>query len=244
MMATESQRYVVIGLGGIGGIVLRMLVPYLFHRDEDACVYAVDGGSFEESNRGRQHFERLGPKAVVLAEGLDEAYGDRVTIVPVPEYITPQRARFAISEGDVVFCTPDNHSTRRVVERRCRRLRDVALFSGGNDGVEDENTGTYGNAQVYLRAGDRNITNPLSRFHPEIRKPADQLPTQQGCGIATASAPQLLFTNLAVASTLLGAFYSWYHPAALRQHLSDSAPRRLAEHNCTFAIPLHGVDGL
>ncbi len=209
MMAAESQRYVVIGLGGIGGIVLRMLVPYLFHRDEGACVYAVDGDSFEESNRGRQYFERLGPKAVVLAEGLDGAYGDRVTVVPVPEYITSQRARFAISDGDVVFCTPDNHATRRVVESRCRRLRDVALFSGGNDGVEDENTGTYGNVQVYLRVGDRNITNPLSRFHPEIAKPADRLPTQQGCGVATASAPQLLFTNLAVASTLLGAFYSW-----------------------------------
>jgi len=209
MMAAEAQRYVVIGLGGVGGIVLRMLVPYLFHRNEGACVYAIDGDSFEEKNRGRQHFERLGPKAVVLSEGLSAAYGDRVTIVPVPEYITSQRARFAISDGDVVFCTPDNHSTRRVVESRCRRLRDVALFSGGNDGVEDGNTGTYGNAQVYLRSGGNNITNPLSHFHPEIRKPADQLPTQQGCGVSTTSAPQLLFTNLAVASTLLGAFYSW-----------------------------------
>jgi hypothetical protein len=209
-MGTDSKRYVVIGLGGVGGIILRMLVPYLFHRDDGASVYAVDGDSFEESNRGRQHFERLGPKAVVLAEGLSTSYGDRVTIVPVPEYITPQRARFAIGEGDVVFCTPDNHATRRVVESRCRRLRDVALFSGGNDGVEDGNTGTYGNAQVYLRAGGRDVTNPLSRFHPEIRKPADKLPTQQGCGIATTSAPQLLFTNLAVASALLGAFYSWF----------------------------------
>ena len=209
MMGTESQRYVVIGLGGIGGIVLRMLVPFLFHRGDDASVYAVDGDSFEESNRGRQHFERLGPKAVVLAEGLSAAYGDRITIVPVPEYITPQRARFAIREGDVVFCTPDNHATRRVVESRCGRLRDVALFSGGNDGVDDGNTGTYGNAQVYLRVDGCDVTNPLSRFHPEIRKPADLLPTQQGCGVATTSAPQLLFTNLAVASALLNAFYSW-----------------------------------
>jgi hypothetical protein len=208
-MATEPQRYVVIGLGGTGGIVIRNLVPFLFHRGESASVYAMDGDSFEESNRGRQYFERLGPKAVVLAEGLDAAYGDRVTIVPVPEYITPQRARFAIREGDVVFCTPDNHATRRVVESRCQRLRDVALFSGGNDGVEDGNTGTYGNAQIYLRADGCDITNPLSRFHPEIRKPADRLPTQQGCGVATASAPQLLFTNLAVASSLLNAFYSW-----------------------------------
>ncbi len=45
-MATEEQRYVLVGLGGIGGIVVRMLVPYLFHRGEPAAVYAIDGDSF------------------------------------------------------------------------------------------------------------------------------------------------------------------------------------------------------
>jgi len=199
----------VIGLGGIGGIVARMLVQFLHHVGGPAQVCLVDGDTFEESNRGRQMFRRLGPKSVVVAEELGQAYGDGVTLVPVPEYVTPQRARFLIGEGDVVFCTPDNHATRRVVERRCARLAETALFSGGNDGVEAGNPGTYGNVQVYLRKAGRDVTNRLSTFHPEIARPADKLPTDQGCGELLHAAPQLLFTNLAVASALLGAFYAW-----------------------------------
>jgi len=89
------------------------------------------------------------------------------------------------------------------------RLRSVTLFSGGNDGVENGKTGTYGNVQVYRRKAGRNLSNPLSRFHPEIAHPADRLPTAQGCLAALASAPQLLFTNATVAAAMLGAFYAW-----------------------------------
>lgn len=79
-----------------------------------------------------------------------------------------------------------------------------------NDGIEDGKTGTYGNVQVYLRRNGSNVTNRLSRFHPEIAKPKDRLPTAQGCMALVPSAPQLLFTNVAVAAAMLGAFYSWH----------------------------------
>ena len=65
-----DERYVVVGLGGVGGIVLRNLVSFLRHRGKPSVVYAVDGDSFEERNRDRQFFGRLGPKAEVLAEEL------------------------------------------------------------------------------------------------------------------------------------------------------------------------------
>jgi hypothetical protein len=211
MSGPARQRYVVIGLGGVGGLVLRLLVPFLHHEGRPVTVLAVDGDHFEGRNRARMLFDRLGPKSVVLAAELSEAYGygDRVPIVPVPEHVTPQRARTLIQHGDVVFCQPDNHATRRLVERRCARLADVALFSGGNDGVENGEGGSYGNVQVYLRRGGRDLTNPLSAYHPEIARPTDRLPAEQGCGALAASAPQLLFTNAAVAAALVGAFYAW-----------------------------------
>jgi hypothetical protein len=34
-------------------------------------------------------------------------------------------------------------------------------------------------------------------------------PSEAGCAVALASAPQLLFTNAAVASAMLGSFYAW-----------------------------------
>jgi hypothetical protein len=205
----HPQRYVLVGLGGIGGLVLRLLVPFLHSLGKRATVLAVDGDSFEERNRGRMAFGRSGPKAEVLAEEMAPTYGDRVTLLPVPHYVTARNVSALIVEGDVVFCQPDNHRTRRIVERRCARLPDVALFSGGNDDVVQGKTGTFGNVQVYLRARGHNVTNPLSRFHPEIARPADQLPTTRGCAATAASAPQLLFTNAAVAAALLGAFYAW-----------------------------------
>jgi hypothetical protein len=209
MRPENAQRYVVIGLGGTGGLVLRLLVPFLYHEAPSATVLAVDGDEYEERNRARMWFDRCGPKATVLAEDLAAAYGDRVTLLPVPHYVTPQRAPWLVREGDVVFCLPDNHATRRLVERRCARLRDVALFSGGNDGVEEDKTGTFGNVQIYLRAGGRDVTNPISAFHPEIARPADRLPGAAGCAAAAASGPQLLFTNAAVAAAVVGAFYAW-----------------------------------
>jgi molybdopterin/thiamine biosynthesis adenylyltransferase len=189
--------------------VLRLLVPFLHAEGSRVTVMAVDGDTFEESNRSRMIFDRLGPKAVVLAEDLAEPYGDRVNILPVPEYVTAGNVASLISSGDAVFCQPDNHATRRLVERHCASLSDVALFCGGNDGIEDGKTGTYGNAQVYLRREGCDLTNRLSAFHPEIAEPADALPTDLGCAEAAASAPQLLFTNLAVASAMLAAYYAW-----------------------------------
>lgn len=205
----EAQRYVVIGLGGIGGLVLRLLVAYLHSLRQPATVLAIDGDVFEERNRARMLFERPGAKAVVMSEEISATYGDRVTVVPIPSYVTPRNIARYIDEGDIVFCQPDNHATRRVAERRCGRLRDVTLFSGGNDGVENGKTGTFGNVQVYRRANGRDLSNPISRFHPEIAHPADRLPSDQGCVAAMASAPQLLFTNAAVAAAMLGAFYAW-----------------------------------
>jgi molybdopterin/thiamine biosynthesis adenylyltransferase len=205
----DASRYVVIGCGGVGGIVLRGLAQFLHTEEPGALVVAVDGDVFEERNRSRQVFDRGGAKPVVLVEELARHYGDRLRLEAVPFYLTAQRARRMIPEQSVVFLAVDNHMSRLVSERRCRRLRDVALFSGGNDGIEDGKTGTYGNVQVYLRSGGRDLTNRLSRFHPEIERPRDRLPTELGCQAQLASAPQLLFVNLQVAAAMLNAFYAW-----------------------------------
>ncbi len=201
--------YVVIGAGGIGSWLLRLLVPYVHSSDPGARLSIVDGDSFEAANRSRVAFTEYGPKAVVLAAELAELYGDQINLVPVPDYFTRRNARDLIAPADVVFCQPDNMATRRLVEQRCMRLRDVALFSGGNDDVTDPSGGTFGNVQVYLRQGGANATNPLSTFHPEIAHPADRAPDARGCTAAAASAPQILFTNASVAAAMLSTFFAW-----------------------------------
>lgn len=205
----EPRRHVVIGLGGIGSWLIRLLVPFLHDAEPGAIVLALDGDAFEPGNRGRMAFARLGPKAVVLAEELAASCGARVNVVPAPVYVNARNAREWIREGDVVFCAPDNHATRRIVERRCARLHDVTLFLGGNEGTSDPSRGALGAVLVYRRERGRDLTHRPSRFHPEIARPADRPPDARGCGSALPDTPQLVFTNAAVAVAMLSAFFSW-----------------------------------
>src|SRR5262249_31310052 len=115
-----------------------------------------------------------------------------------------------ILPGDHVFLCVDNHPTRKLVSEHCGRLPAVALFSGGNEGVDPpRGRGTYRNVQGYLRQDGRDLTAPLTRLHPEIAAPKGKAPTDLSCAELALSTPQILFTNLAVASAMLNAFFAY-----------------------------------
>ncbi|GEM_PF-2438880 len=100
-------------------------------------------------------------------------------------------------------------SGRRMAEH-CVGLSDVALFSGGNDGVNPPNErGTYGNVQIHVRRDGTDWTAPLTKFHPEIRQAEGELPGGPNCGQMAESIPQILFANLGVASAMLNAFFAY-----------------------------------
>jgi len=204
-----TRPIVVIGLGGIGVPVADALVRFLTFAHAGGTIWLVDGDRFEERNRSRVLFDSGGNKALSKAKELAVTCDGHLAIVPVPKYVTPRNVHTLIEDGTIVFLAVDNHATRRCVSDRCRKLNEVLLISGGNDAVEADRHGTFGNVMIYERAGGRDVTSPLTRFHPEIARPADKRPDQLGCAALAESAPQLLFTNLAVASAMLGAFYGW-----------------------------------
>jgi molybdopterin/thiamine biosynthesis adenylyltransferase len=203
-----AARVTVIGCGGVGGHLAPNLCHYLHAERRPAHVTLVDGDAFEPRNRSRMRFTGCENKALATARELAAAFGDVLTIEPVPSYVTTENVGALVVERSVVFLAVDNHATRRLVDEHCARLDDVVLISGGNDGVEDGHTGTYGSVQVVRRAGGRALTSSLRRFHPEIETPQDRHPGELDClALAQGGAPQLLFTNLAVASAMLSAFY-------------------------------------
>lgn len=199
----------IIGLGGIGAAVAQAMAQFLAFRPIANALYLIDGDTYEDRNRERVLFEGCGNKAVVKAQELIRATGQRVPILPVPEYATPRNARRLIEEGDLIFLCVDNHASRKLVSNRCRRLKDAVLISGGNDGIQDGKAGTFGNVQIYIRRDGRDATNPLTRFHPELAHPRDRRPDEQGCAALAPAAPQLLFTNLSVAAAMLATFHAW-----------------------------------
>jgi len=192
----------VIGLGGIGCALLPPLARYLYHAGTGCRLTLVDGDAFEQRNLPRQSFTAAGNKARVKGEEVAREFPG-LSVRAVPEFVTPANAADLIQSGDVVFLGVDNHRTQKVVSDHCEGLSDVLLISGGNEWTD-------GNVQIYVRQGGRDLSAPLTRFHPEIALPGDGSPGDASCDAAVAAgAPQLLFMNLAVASAMLNAFYAW-----------------------------------
>lgn len=192
----------VIGIGGIGCALLPFLARYLNYSGGRAKITLIDGDEFERRNAERQAFQVLGNKAQVKAGEMAREY-EALSFRAIPEYLTEANIDQYLQEGDVVFLGVDNHKTRKLVSDHCEKLSTVVLISGGNDFTD-------GNVQVHIRQGGRGITAPITRFHPEIQNPQDRSPAEMSCEeLMATQAPQLLFTNLAIASAMLNAFYAW-----------------------------------
>ena len=207
----EGSRVKVIGLGGIGCIVLQYLAVFLKGLARPVRLVLIDGDRFEVANTQRMVFGKVGNKAEVKAAETAAWLGTSdVSVVAVPEYVSAANIERLIRDGDHVLLCVDNHATRKLVSEHCAQLADVALFSGGNEGVDPpRERGTYGNVQVYLRREGHDVTASLTRFHPEIANPKGKSPAEMSCVELAVSTPQILFTNLAVASALLGAFFAY-----------------------------------
>lgn len=192
----------VIGIGGIGCALLPFLARYLNYRGDRARVTLIDGDEFERANADRQAFGTLGNKAKVKAAEMAREF-QSLSFRAVPEYVTEANIAQYIQDGDTIFLAVDNHKTRKLISDHCEKLAAVTLISGGNDFTD-------GNVQVHIRKDGEDRTAPITRFHPEIRNPRNRSPAEMSCEeLIERRAPQLLFTNLAIASAMLNAFYSF-----------------------------------
>ena len=203
----KTRKIKVIGAGGIGGHLLDPLSRYLSYSEDNIEITVFDGDQYEERNRARQIFSEFGNKADITVAQLKEKF-PKVHFRSKAEYLTPDNIIPAIREGDVVFLCVDNHATRKLVSDRCRELDNVTLISGGNDYTD-------GNVIFYLRQNGKDVTKPLTALHPKIAAPEDKNPgvltdaERRGCEAEAVSNPQLLFMNLAIASSMCNCYYAY-----------------------------------
>jgi molybdopterin/thiamine biosynthesis adenylyltransferase len=209
----DGQSVKIVGLGGVGGIVARYGAMFLasLAKGQNVRLVLIDGDKFEEKNSTRMFFSDYGNKAAVTRDDLLDRFADSpLTLVAVEEYVTEENVSRLLHNHDIVIAAVDNHATRKMLNDFAARLDAVVLISGGNDGVAEDSTGklrrgTYGNCQIYVRQGGRDVSPSLTQYHPEIADPADRHPTDQSCTEQLESVPQLLLTNLATASSILNA---------------------------------------
>ena len=207
----DSARIKLIGLGGIGCIVLQFLAMFLRSLKCAVRLVIIDGDYFEPQNTERMVFNSGGNKAEVKAEETLKMLGScDLSIVPIDEHVNHKNVERLIQDGDYVILCVDNHVTRRLVSEHCQKLSDVVLISGGNDGIDPpEEQGTYGNVQMAVRQNGKDATVPITRYHPEIANAVGEIPGDGGCGQIVESVPQILFTNLGVASAILNALFAY-----------------------------------
>jgi hypothetical protein len=207
----DGARIILVGEGGVGGSLLVPLIIFLRSLDVSIRLVLVDGDKFQPRDESRQAFRTPGNKAEVkAAEILTLVEHGKITVVAVDQFLKPENIGQIIHEGDFVLLCVDNHETRKLVSDHCQTLGDVALLSGGNDGVNPpRERGTYGNVQIAIRRGGRDLTAPLTKYHPEIANANGKLPHEQSCGEMAPVHQQIYVTNLAVASAMLCALYAY-----------------------------------
>ncbi len=195
------ERIVLVGLGGIGSQLLPSLIRYLGLRPEPRpLLVLVDGDAYEPANRTRQVF----PDSAIgsnKAEALAEVYRG-LTVQAVVDYLTEENVATVIRDGDVVLLAVDNHWSRFVVDRHLATLDEVTLISGGNDETD-------GNVQLVRRRNAEFVDGSLAEIHGEIGRATEaEFAHRHGCERQAEERPQLVVTNLMVASAMLNCLWS------------------------------------
>lgn len=199
----KTRKIKIIGLGGIGSYLTEPLCRYLEHTGDLIELTVVDGDKYEEKNKNRQQFDHLDNKAAVTAALIRSKFAN-VQVKSKPEYVTDDNVTSIVRENDTVFLCVDNHATRKVVSNRCKELDNVTLISGGNDFID-------GNVIYYRRQNGNDATKAPTDLYPEIANPQDKIPgteKTQSCETQAETNPQLLFTNLAIASCMCNVYYA------------------------------------
>ena len=210
-MSTE-RRFILVGAGGIGTWLAAGLVRLLEWKFPGSALIIVDGDTFEEKNKERQDFIKLGNKAVVKAAELVPQFPN-TTIIPLAKWVVDDNfagvtdddspkitASQLIRENDVVFAVVDNFAARKIIFDAASKLNNIDVFTGGND---DD---LFGSIYHYQKRDSVEITAHPAEYHPEYNNPPDKNPGELSCQdrAQIEGGTQLLATNMAVASFILG----------------------------------------
>lgn len=199
----QHKRVVVIGLGGIGSQLLPSLLHYLHSRKFEGPVVLMDGDLYEEKNLNRQLVPDSG-LGMNKADALAIQFGQRLptlALESLPFYLGADDTELIIQEGDFVICGVDNHYTRRLIDERVRKMKNVTYLSGGNDLTD-------GNTQIVRKRNGKALDPALTDVHPEIGAALEPPDFTPGCDQMVNAAPQIIVTNLMVASTMLNAVWA------------------------------------
>lgn len=213
-----TQRFVIIGAGGVGGWLATGLAHFLEFRAPGSALVIVDGDHFEQRNQERQDFVGYGNKADVRAAELQPRFPNTF-ILPIPAWVVADdavapldpeddseataghiRVSDLLQDGDVVFPVVDNFAARKLVFDAAHALAHVDVISAGND------DGLYASLYHYRRRGGVDITDhPVIMHADDYENPPDRNPGELSCSerAKLEGGHQLLVANMQAAVLIL-----------------------------------------
>lgn len=193
---------------GLGGISEGWLPAVLLYQQTGVLkltrILLVDGKMFADHNRSRQYFRTARNKAEERKAVWSAVYPD-TPLYSVAMFVDRQNVGQLVRDESVVLVSPDNHPTRVLISDYVEALDNVLLIAGGNDAITTTGgqSGTQGWATVHCRVGGHTVTPPVTRYHEDLRRSEEKLPTEMSCvELAQAGQPQLLATNLFVGQVM------------------------------------------
>jgi len=212
MSTKDPIRVILVGAGGIGTWLAEGVARLLEWKFPGSALIIVDGDNYEQKNMERQNFTKMGNKASVKALELTEKF-EKTSFIPVPKWVVGDdfkgvsdeesskiKASDLLNDGDVVLAVVDNFAARKILFDAAAQLKNVDVFTGGNDDA------LYGSIYHYQRRDGKDITEHPVTFHPEYENPPDKNPGELSCQERAEidGGTQLLATNMAVAALILG----------------------------------------
>ena len=181
-MNSEAKRFIIVGAGGIGTWLAEGVARLLEWKYPNSALIIVDGDNYEEKNKERQHFSKMGNKASVKALELTQQFS-KTTFIPLPKWIvgddfkgvsdvdSPKiKATDLLMDGDVVLAVVDNFAARKILFDAASKLDNIDVFTGGNDDA------LFGSTYHYQRRNGIEITEHPVTYHPEYENPPDKNP--------------------------------------------------------------------
>ena len=213
-MTTDNspKRGVLVGAGGIGTWLAEGVARMLEWKFPGSALIIVDGDNYEAKNMERQSFKKMGNKAAVKAFELTESFTNTV-FIPLPKWVVDDnfngvsdeespkiKASDLLVDGDIVLAVVDNFAARKILFDAASKFENIDVFTGGND---DE---LFGSIYHYQRRNGVDVTDHPVHTHPEYESPPDKNPGEMSCQerAEVNGGTQLLATNMAVASFILG----------------------------------------
>lgn len=211
-MESNEKRFIIVGAGGIGTWLAEGIARLLEWKYPGSALIIVDGDNYEEKNKERQHFTKMGNKASVKALELTQQFS-KTTFIPVSKWIVGDKfqgitgddspkikASDLLMDGDIVLAVVDNFAARKILFDAASDINNIDVFTGGNDDA------LFGSTYHYQRRDGVDITEHPVTYHPEYENPPDKNPGELSCQERAEidGGTQLLATNMAVASIILG----------------------------------------